>query len=755
MNKKNIRRMKQPQRMAKKEGLIMDSEDESYDPTASPRSDTEDSEPKFTESERMQSKQQIEREIELKNKIPDGITLYLDATDKTAEAREHYSEMDTCTYQNKQLGSSGQEIMTCVCSEDWDGEINYACSDEDCINRGTKVECISGEGSCGDDCCNQRLQKKEYASVTVIQTEKKGYGLRTNSALEPDSLVYEYIGEVIDEKTFKRRMLEYDELKLRHFYFMMLQKDEFIDATRRGSLGRFCNHSCNPNCYVEKWVVGDKLKMGIFAKRRILAGEELTFNYNVDRYGANAQPCYCGERNCIGFIGGKTQTDAASLLPQSISTALGSSIEDEQEFIKMMKEKGQKIKKTDNNINVEFLESLKMKEIAIHEIIYVMGALLQTEDKIIAEKLIERLELSSKGIIEKARYTHGFTSFGRLFRFTYDDSDKSHFPVDDSLVIRLLEIMENWTVSKDFLRKVHIIPVMEELERRTSSNEIREKCKKMMEAWSGFKETKKIAKRTIARETVNFDTRRRARQQDFRSESPKKDEKWRNPNWKHGWYATKSPDGEVYYYNIQTQESSWDEPVREDSSEKHQKMLQKMKYQKEMMKRQKQEEERTKILEKKKETDELQQIIEDAKRVEREKLDKLRQEELLAEEKRRKKEEYKLKKLAKGESYGEEDFKKRWSHLFAQQVPNMLKKYRDEIGIDNVKNCARDISKTLIDKEYKKDPTKKPLKEMDNDKKKKVKLFVESYMQKFLEKYRAKQKRKIEGDNGSRKRVHN
>lgn len=27
----------------------------------------------------------------------------------------------------------------------------------------------------------------------------------------------------------------------------------------------------------------------------------------------DAQPCYCGEPNCVGFIGGKTQTDIAAM----------------------------------------------------------------------------------------------------------------------------------------------------------------------------------------------------------------------------------------------------------------------------------------------------------------------------------------------------------------------------------------------------------------------------------------------------------
>jgi histone-lysine N-methyltransferase SETD2 len=53
--------------------------------------------------------------------------------------------------------------------------------------------------------------------------------------------------------------------------------------------------------------------MGIFAKRDILMNEELTFNYNVDRYGHDAQVCFCGESNCVGFIGGKTQTDIGAM----------------------------------------------------------------------------------------------------------------------------------------------------------------------------------------------------------------------------------------------------------------------------------------------------------------------------------------------------------------------------------------------------------------------------------------------------------
>lgn len=164
--------------------------------------------------------------------------------------------------------------------------MNVACGEiSDCINRMTSMECVDDECNCGMACRNQRFQRREYANVDVIQTELKGYGLRALDDIKQGTFIYEYIGEVLDEGKFRRRMQQYDEQNIKHFYFMMLQKGEFVDATQRGCLARFCNHSCNPNCYVDKWVVKDKLRMGIFAKFDIQRGEEITFDYNVDRYG--------------------------------------------------------------------------------------------------------------------------------------------------------------------------------------------------------------------------------------------------------------------------------------------------------------------------------------------------------------------------------------------------------------------------------------------------------------------------------------
>ena len=41
-----------------------------------------------------------------------------------------------------------------------------------------------------------------------------------------DTFIYEYVGDVVSNPSFIKRMREYAEEGIKHFYFMMLQKDE-------------------------------------------------------------------------------------------------------------------------------------------------------------------------------------------------------------------------------------------------------------------------------------------------------------------------------------------------------------------------------------------------------------------------------------------------------------------------------------------------------------------------------------------------
>ncbi|XP_036235102.1 histone-lysine N-methyltransferase SETD2 [Molothrus ater] len=198
--------------------------------------------------------------------------------------------------------------MLCECpplSKEERAQGEVACG-EDCLNRLLMIECSSRCPN-GDYCSNRRFQKKQHADVEVILTEKKGWGLRAAKDLPSNTFVLEYCGEVLDHKEFKARVKEYARNKNIHYYFMALKNDEIIDATQKGNCSRFMNHSCEPNCETQKWTVNGQLRVGFFTTKLVPSGSELTFDYQFQRYGKEAQKCFCGSSNCRGYLGGENR----------------------------------------------------------------------------------------------------------------------------------------------------------------------------------------------------------------------------------------------------------------------------------------------------------------------------------------------------------------------------------------------------------------------------------------------------------------
>jgi DNA-directed RNA polymerase subunit RPC12/RpoP len=84
---------------------------------------------------------------------------------------------------------------------------------------------------------------------------------------------------------------------------MYFSTDTYIDATKKGNLARFCNHSHDPNCEVQMWQVDGKYRMAIYTTRVLRAGEEITFDYKAEWRNMEPQQCHCEAFNCTGWIG--------------------------------------------------------------------------------------------------------------------------------------------------------------------------------------------------------------------------------------------------------------------------------------------------------------------------------------------------------------------------------------------------------------------------------------------------------------------
>ncbi|XP_046412948.1 histone-lysine N-methyltransferase NSD2 [Neodiprion fabricii] len=206
-----------------------------------------------------------------------------------------------------------ESIAACDCDADWD---NPCAPETDCLNRILSVECSSGMCPAGPKCGNQAFVRRQYPSMIPFHTAGRGWGLKALETIKSGQFVVEYVGEVIDEAEYKRRLQRKKELKDENFYFLTIDNFRMIDAEPKGNLSRFMNHSCQPNCETQKWTVNGDTRIGLFALRDIEIGEELTFNYNLACDGETRKPCLCGSPNCSGFIGLK-----APKLMQQLNTA--------------------------------------------------------------------------------------------------------------------------------------------------------------------------------------------------------------------------------------------------------------------------------------------------------------------------------------------------------------------------------------------------------------------------------------------------
>lgn len=187
----------------------------------------------------------------------------------------------------------------CGCTADYASGAP-CCNDMSCVLFACQEECRNN-CEAGPLCQNKRLTKKEWKKVEVFDAGVKGKGLRAMEAIQQGDLITEYVGRAIRkgylDMLFKRYRNE------RMLYIMALDNDTYIDARKKGGLARYINHSCEPNCIVNRWKVRGLNRAGIFALRDIAVGEELSFDYKWDRKRGRAPTkCHCLTPSCRGTL---------------------------------------------------------------------------------------------------------------------------------------------------------------------------------------------------------------------------------------------------------------------------------------------------------------------------------------------------------------------------------------------------------------------------------------------------------------------
>lgn len=242
-------------------------------------------------------------------------------TDAYKELKELYNQTYTkgCLCKNDNCSS----LEKCCHSQ------NYILSNNELILNKSRLsidliyEC-SINCKCTTTCLNRLVQfgPREHLKITEIFYDlNKQLGLACLVNIPEGGFVCEYIGEILtkDEAIGRNQFNDkYDKIN----YIICLNEtcsdssnegigqQTFIDPSLRGNIGRYLNHSCDPNCeIISVRTDGIIPKLGIFAKRHIKKMEELCFDYGCStadhitlEKSINRKKCYCQSVGCRQYL---------------------------------------------------------------------------------------------------------------------------------------------------------------------------------------------------------------------------------------------------------------------------------------------------------------------------------------------------------------------------------------------------------------------------------------------------------------------
>ncbi|KAI3195829.1 hypothetical protein CBS147311_7736 [Penicillium roqueforti] len=146
--------------------------------------------------------------------------------------------------------------------------------------------------------------KKRKKPVRFARSAIHNWGLYAEENITANDMIIEYVGEKVRQQVADMRERRYLKSGIGSSYLFRIDENTVIDATKRGGIARFINHSCTPNCTAKIIKVDGSKRIVIYALRDIERDEELTYDYKFEREWDSDDriPCLCGSTGCKGFL---------------------------------------------------------------------------------------------------------------------------------------------------------------------------------------------------------------------------------------------------------------------------------------------------------------------------------------------------------------------------------------------------------------------------------------------------------------------
>jgi len=122
--------------------------------------------------------------------------------------------------------------------------------------------------------------------IIRIKRSSAGLGLFAVAPIKKGKTIIEYVGNRVPTSVG-------DTLDNRYIFNVSSRFD--IDGSPRWNTARYINHSCRPNCDA----INRRGRIFIVARKNILPGEELTYDYGkdyfqgfIEKFGCRCEKCF-------------------------------------------------------------------------------------------------------------------------------------------------------------------------------------------------------------------------------------------------------------------------------------------------------------------------------------------------------------------------------------------------------------------------------------------------------------------------------
>lgn len=112
-----------------------------------------------------------------------------------------------------------------------------------------------------------------------------GMGLFAMSDIKKRKFIIEYHGKILTTEEANEKGGK---------YLFEISSRRTIDGTNRENIARYINHSCRPNCETDT-IRG---RVFVYSRRKILSGEELTYDYGKEYWNEYIKPKGCKCEKC-------------------------------------------------------------------------------------------------------------------------------------------------------------------------------------------------------------------------------------------------------------------------------------------------------------------------------------------------------------------------------------------------------------------------------------------------------------------------